>query len=30
MAYLLPIKISTSTNVIGLWTNMLKEFDCGI
>jgi alpha-L-fucosidase 2 len=30
MPYLLPIKISTPTNVISLWTNMLKEFDCGI
>ncbi len=29
MAYLLPIKLTTTTNVIILWTNMLKEFDCG-
>jgi hypothetical protein len=29
MAYLLPIKISTPTNLIVLWTNMQREFDCG-
>ncbi len=30
MVYFLPIKLSTPTNVTGLWTNMLKEFDCGL
>lgn len=29
LVYLLPIKIATPTNVIVLWTNMLREFDCG-
>jgi hypothetical protein len=29
MAYLLPIMLGTPTNRIMLWTNMLKEFDCG-
>lgn len=29
MVYLLPINLNTPTNVIVLWTNMLKEFDCG-
>jgi alpha-L-fucosidase 2 len=29
LAYLLPINLSTSTNLIVLWTNMLREFDCG-
>jgi hypothetical protein len=30
VAYLLPIKLTpTSTNLIVLWTNMQKEFDCG-
>ncbi len=29
VVYLLPIMLSTSTNRIMLWTNMLKEFDCG-
>ncbi len=28
MAYLLPINLYTPTNLIILWTNMLKEFDC--
>jgi len=30
MAYLLPIRLSTPTNSIGLWTNMLRELDCGL
>jgi hypothetical protein len=29
VAYLLPIKVTTPTNVIVLWTNMQREFDCG-
>jgi len=29
VAYLLPINLTTPTNVIQLWTNMLTEFDCG-
>jgi alpha-L-fucosidase 2 len=29
MAYLLPLKLTTPTNVISLWTNMVTEFDCG-
>jgi alpha-L-fucosidase 2 len=29
VVYLLPIRLTTPTNVINLWTNMLKEFDCG-
>jgi alpha-L-fucosidase 2 len=29
LAYLLPIRLTTPTNVISLWTNMLQEFDCG-
>jgi alpha-L-fucosidase 2 len=29
VAYLLPIKITTTTNLIVLWTNMQREFDCG-
>lgn len=28
--YFLPIKLSTPTNSFFLWTNMLKEFDCGL
>ena len=28
-AYLLPIKVTTTTNVIVLWTNLQREFDCG-
>jgi hypothetical protein len=28
VAYLLPIKISTVTNVISLWTNLQTEYDC--
>src|ERR1051326_757654 len=28
--YLLPINLYTPTNLIQLWPNMLKEFDCGI
>jgi len=28
VAYLLPIKVTTTTNVIVLWTNMQREFDC--
>jgi alpha-L-fucosidase 2 len=30
VVYLLPINLYTPTNIILLWTNMLKEFDCGI
>jgi hypothetical protein len=30
LAYLLPLRIGTPTNVISLWTNQLTEFDCGI
>ena len=30
VAYLLPIRLNTPTNRIVLWTNMLKEYDCGI
>ncbi len=30
VAYLLPIHLSTPTNYIALWTNMLQEMDCGI
>jgi hypothetical protein len=29
MVYLLPIHLYTPTNLIILWTNLLKEFDCG-
>jgi alpha-L-fucosidase 2 len=29
MAYLLPINLYTPTNLIVLWTNMLRELDCG-
>ena len=29
MVYLLPINLTTPTNLIVLWTNMLKELDCG-
>ena len=29
MVYLLPINLYTPTNLIILWTNLLKEFDCG-
>jgi hypothetical protein len=29
IVYLLPVRITTTTNVISLWTNLLKEFDCG-
>jgi alpha-L-fucosidase 2 len=29
VVYLLPIKLNTPTNLIVLWTNLLKEFDCG-
>jgi alpha-L-fucosidase 2 len=29
VVYLLPIKLTTPTNLIVLWTNLLKEFDCG-
>jgi alpha-L-fucosidase 2 len=29
MVYLLPLKLTTPTNVISLWTNMVEEFDCG-
>jgi alpha-L-fucosidase 2 len=29
LAYLLPINLYTPTNLIVLWTNMLKELDCG-
>lgn len=29
LAYLLPLRINTPTNVISLWTNQLTEFDCG-
>jgi hypothetical protein len=29
VVYLLPIMLSTPTNRILLWTNMLKEFECG-
>ncbi len=29
VTYLMPIKIATPTNVIGLWTNLQREFDCG-
>ena len=29
VAYLLPIHLSTPTNFITLWTNMLQEMDCG-
>jgi alpha-L-fucosidase 2 len=28
VAYLLPIRVTTATNVIGLWTNMQTEYDC--
>jgi len=28
LAYLLPINLYTSTNLIVLWTNLLKELDC--
>jgi hypothetical protein len=29
VAYLLPLKLTTPTNAISLWTNWQKEFDCG-
>ena len=29
LAYLLPLRLNTPTNVISLWTNQLTEFDCG-
>jgi alpha-L-fucosidase 2 len=29
VVYLLPIRVTTPTNVIVLWTNMQTEFDCG-
>jgi hypothetical protein len=29
VVYLLPIKVTTPINVIGLWANMQTEFDCG-
>ena len=29
VAYLLPLHLTTPTNVISLWTNMLQEMDCG-
>jgi hypothetical protein len=29
LAYLLPIGLSTPTNLIVLWTNRLRELDCG-
>jgi alpha-L-fucosidase 2 len=29
LAYLLPINLNTPTNIIVLWTNLLREFDCG-
>jgi hypothetical protein len=29
LAYLLPIRLTTPTNVISLWTNQLTEYDCG-
>lgn len=29
LAYLLPLRINTPTNVISLWTNQLTEYDCG-
>jgi alpha-L-fucosidase 2 len=29
LVYLLPINLSTPTNLIGLWTNMVRELDCG-
>ncbi len=29
LAYLLPIHLSTPTNLIVLWTNLLQERDCG-
>lgn len=28
MAYLIPIKVTTPTNVITLWTNMQTQYDC--
>jgi hypothetical protein len=28
LAYLLPINLYTTTNLIILWTNLLKEYDC--
>ena len=28
MVYLLPTKLTTTTNFLVLWTNMLREFDC--
>ncbi|MCS7336739.1 MAG: glycoside hydrolase N-terminal domain-containing protein [Verrucomicrobiae bacterium] len=28
--YFLPVKLAAATNQYGLWTNFLKEFDCGI
>ncbi len=27
--YLLPLRLNTPTNVIALWTNQLREYDCG-
>lgn len=29
VAYLMPIRISTPSNMIVLWTNLQREFDCG-
>jgi alpha-L-fucosidase 2 len=29
VTYLLPVKLGTTTNVISLWTNLQREFDCG-
>jgi len=29
VTYLLPIQLTTATNSITLWTNLLREFDCG-
>jgi hypothetical protein len=28
LAYLLPIKINSHTNILSLWTNQLTEYDC--
>lgn len=29
VAYLMPIRLTTTTNFITLWTNMVRELDCG-
>ena len=29
VTYLLPIRLTTPTNLIVLWTNLLREYDCG-